>query len=110
MKAPAGRTPAAGSSGTFKGRSAVPSLVAAEAHARWRRRFHGRACGCDECLFERGSAKATVEPSLLDLDVTDPACLSAYRQAQEILERVEAKRRRRTVFAIALELMRGRST
>jgi hypothetical protein len=110
MTKPTQGTSATSTSKNFETGHAVPSLIEAEAHARWRRSFCGRSCTCPECLYKRGVAHATKEPSLLDIDVTEPAFVAAYQQALDLVDHVEAMRKRRIACAIARELTEGRPT
>jgi hypothetical protein len=103
MSAPAEWTPATDSPESFLQSSRVPSLVEADADAAWRRSFCGPQCLCDECADRRARSLADEQPSLLGIDLADPAFIEQLKRAERVCANQEAIRRYRTALRIALE-------
>lgn len=103
MSAPAEWTPATDSPESFSENSYTPSLIEADAHARWKRTFCGQFCPCDECADRRARSLSEDQPSLLEIDTSDPAFIELLERADRVRAKQEAIRRYRIALRIALE-------
>jgi hypothetical protein len=81
------------------------SAVASDSLERWRDRFHGPACRCELCLYDRAKRKSQDPPYLLDIDRSTPEYNAAWKEAGAIIETVKKKRRARLRDHIARELL-----
>jgi len=109
MKPETQGTPAAVPSEGSARPSKVPPDLEVAAHAQWRRSFCGPSCPCDECAYNRAASRASVEPSFLEIDMSDPVFLATFRRALQAVDGVEAVRRLRTAHRMTLEWMRRRA-